>query len=148
VRAAAQDVVAPEHQARADRPATQPVAKLATAARASSAEPQPPLPGVLTDNGIRKPVGMTSDLDELYRVGLVARATGSILNGQTASILPPNLRTAAENHTLALDDVGRVQVFVYTTTEPSSVAASLAARGMDVQRQRRAQDRARLDPHR
>lgn len=104
------------------------------AARLAPGATAPQLPAALTDNGIRKPTGMTSDLDKLYRIGLLARASGGVINSQTAASLPPDLRTATENHTLALDDAGRVQVFVFTLTDPASVAQGLAALGMDVQR--------------
>ena len=51
---------------------------------------------------------MTSDLDKLYRIGLLARVNGSLISSQTAATLPPDLRAAAEAHTLAIDDAGRV----------------------------------------
>ena len=86
------------------------------------------------DNSVRKPTGMTSDLDKLYRVGLLAAAAGSSITSRTTASLPPDLKAAVDEHTLAIDDAGRVQVFVFTTADPVATAAELEALGMHVQR--------------
>jgi hypothetical protein len=116
---AAQDV-AGGRSARTDQPATMPVARAVAHSTSSGARPQ--LPSVLTDNGLRKPTGMTSDLDELYRIGLLASAGGRVLDKQAAQELPPLLKAEVTQHTLAIDDAGRVQVFVYTTDDAATVA--------------------------
>ncbi|TAK66644.1 MAG: hypothetical protein EPO22_03640, partial [Dehalococcoidia bacterium] len=115
------------------KPAAGPNPK-ATARLTASTRTQGPLPPVLTDTSMRKSRGMTSDLDELYRIGLLARAGGQAVNRQTAQNLPPHLKAAADQHTLSIDDAGRVQVFAYTTDSAETVAAALAGVGMDIQR--------------
>ncbi len=115
------------------RASTGAVARATSRPTPSAAAPAP-VPPSLTDNGVRKSAGLTSDLDELYRVELIARAGGQAITRQTAQELPPNLKAAADRHTLAIDDSGRVQVFAYTTDNADSVATALTAAGMDVQR--------------
>ena len=82
---AAQDV-AGGRSARTDQPTTMPVARAVAHASSSGARPQ--LPSVLTDTGLRKPTGMTSDLDELYRIGLLASAGGRVLDKLAAQDKP------------------------------------------------------------
>lgn len=100
----------------------------------SPSTPPKLLPSVVSDNGVRKSAGMTSDLDKLYRIGLLARISGGVINAQAASSLPADLRAGVDNHVLAIDDTGGVQVFVYTTVDPETVVPSLTALGMNIRR--------------
>ena len=134
-RGSAQSDVAPSLRGGSHKPAAPPSpTAVAPAIFAALAGVPPQLPTAVTGGGVRKTAGMTSDLDELYRIGLLARGSGGTFNRQAAANLPPDLRAATENHTLVIDDAGRVQVFVFTTTDPVAVAPDLATLGMDVQR--------------
>ncbi|MBI5285583.1 MAG: S8 family serine peptidase [Chloroflexi bacterium] len=124
-----------------DAGATQAQSALAVAGRPRTEEKAtdqgvpPQLPLTASDNAIRKSAGMTSELDKLYRIGLLAAATGRQINSRTTASLPPDLRAAVDARTLAIDSTGRVQVFVFTTTDPAAAGAELKALGMDVQRE-------------
>ncbi len=130
----AQHGIAPALRAAGSAPSPAATQATAPAIQVSSGTPPVQLPNVVSDNGVRKAAGMTSDLDKLYRIGLLARATGGEINAQTASSLPPDLKAGVDSHTLALDDTGAVQVFVYTTVDPETVVPSLTALGMNIQR--------------
>ncbi len=83
-------------------------------------------PAQALDNGVRKTTKITSELDKLYRIDVIARAHGRSIARAAVPSLPDDLRGAVAGRRIALDDRGNVQVFVEVADAPSAIRALLA----------------------
>lgn len=84
--------------------------------------------------GVRKTPKLSSHLDKLYRVDILARSAGRPVTAMTAANLPTDLRAMTEARLMRLDERGRVQVFVDTFTDPDTALPELVALGFELQR--------------
>ena len=95
-------------------------------------EPPARRPNIVLPSNKRQ--GLSSQLEELYRIDLLAKSGGASLTADDVPALPASVRAAVDAGALVIDNNGRVQVFVDIIGEPAEVEPQLVALGMHVQR--------------
>ena len=82
---------------------------------------------------LRKLPKLDSNLDLLYRIDVLARATGGQIDAADAAELPGGLSAQVASDLLRLDDGGFVQVYADIQGDASAAAPALQALGMHIE---------------
>ena len=84
--------------------------------------------------GVRRTEKLSSSLDELYRIDVIARTAHRSITNADAPALPEDLGGKIASKQLHLDDAGRAQVYVVTQADPIAMEGPLLTLGMLIQR--------------